>query len=516
MNQLKAGAMLSYLSIFITISIALLYTPVMIRLLGQSEYGLYALIGSVVGYLSILDMGLGNAIVRYTARNRTIGNKGEESKLNGMFMIIYSFIGILTIIIGLMLYYNMDNMFELSLNKNELEKAKTMVLLLTFNFAISFPLGIFGSIMQAYERFVVTKIVSIIRSLLIPLSTLPFLLVGFGSVAMVAISTLVNILCLIYNVYYCFKYLNINFYFAKFDYTLMKEIIGYSFFIFIGVIVDKIYWSTDQFILGIVSGTAPVAIYAIAMQFINLYMMFSTSISGIFLPRISVMVDNNIGNLELTKIMIKFGRLQFIIMAYILSGFVLFGQAFINFWAGSDYKEAFYITMIIMIPLIIPLIQNIGISILQAKNLHGFRSMILIFIAIFKIVISIPLSIKFGGLGTAVATAFSLFIGNIILLNIYYQQKVGLNMLLFWKNIGYLSVPISLSTIIGFWINGVMLNDGIIILILKIIIYSIIYLCMMWVIGFNQFEKQTFLSIYRKVINILVGIFHRLHLKKAN
>lgn len=67
-NELKAGAFLSYLSIFVTIVIALLYTPIMLRLLGQSEYGLYSLIGAVVGYLSILDLGLGNAMVRYNAK----------------------------------------------------------------------------------------------------------------------------------------------------------------------------------------------------------------------------------------------------------------------------------------------------------------------------------------------------------------------------------------------------------------------------------------------------------------
>jgi O-antigen/teichoic acid export membrane protein len=162
-NQLKAGALLSYTSIFITIIANLLYIPIMLRLLGQSEYGLYSLIGSVVGYLSILDLGLGSAVVRYIARNRALGDKDAESNLNGMFLFLYSFIGLLTVIIGAVLYFNIDNMFAATLKVAELEKAKIMMILLIFNFAVSFPLSVFDSIMQAYERFVFVKLVAIIR-----------------------------------------------------------------------------------------------------------------------------------------------------------------------------------------------------------------------------------------------------------------------------------------------------------------------------------------------------------------
>jgi O-antigen/teichoic acid export membrane protein len=98
-NELKAGSVLSYISILITIIIALLYTPVMLRLLGQSEYGLYSLIGSVIGYLSILDLGLGNAMIRYNAFNRATGDKNAESQLNGMFLVLYSLIGLLTVMV---------------------------------------------------------------------------------------------------------------------------------------------------------------------------------------------------------------------------------------------------------------------------------------------------------------------------------------------------------------------------------------------------------------------------------
>lgn len=502
MSQMKAGAVLSYLSLLITFIIALVYTPIMIRLLGQAEYGLYALIGSVAAYFSIMDLGLGNAVIRYNSRNRAIGDKEKEAKINGLFFLLYSLISLLVVIIGIFVYYNIENIFSNSLTTLEIDKAKKMVIILIINFALSFPLSIFGSVLQAYEKFVFVKTTNIIKSLLIPLITLPFLYFGYGAVAMVIISTVVNISLLLFYSIYSFKYLRIKLSFKNIDFKILKEILFYSFFVFLGVIVDQIYWNTDQFILGIISGTIPIAVYAIAMLFIVQYMRFSTSISGLFLPKISMMVANEASNMQLTNMLIRYGRVQFFILALVLSGFILFGRTFIDFWAGNNYVNAYYIVLIIMIPLSIPLIQNIGISILYAKNLQKFRSVVLIFIAILNIVITIPLIQNFGAIGAALATAISLIIGNVIIMNFYYHFKIGLNVLLFWKNIFFLLIPVSLSLIFGVIINEALSVNTIEVLIFKILLFCSVYMVLIWKFGFNQYEKNLIRSLKNKIVKL--------------
>lgn len=512
MNSIKNGALLSYFSLFVTMLVALLYTPIMIRLLGQSEYGLYSLIGSIAAYFSIMDMGLGNAIVRYTARNRVVGDKSAEAKLNGMFFILYSVIGLLTLFIGLILLSKIDAMFGSSLSLIELKKAKIMIIILIINFALSFPLSIFGSIMQAYERFIVIKLLAIIRTVITPLVTLPLLYLGYGSVTMVVITTTINIISLLYSVFYSFKYLNVSFYFGGIDFKLLKEILGYSFFVFLGVIVDQIYWNTDQFILGIVAGTIPVAVYAIAMQFIRIYMQFSTSISSMFLPRVTMMVANKATNSELTEIMTKYGRLQFIVMGYILSGFILFGHPFINIWAGVNYGNAYYIVLLIMIPLAIPLIQNVGISILYAKNLQGFRSIILIFIAILNIIISLPLARNYGGIGAALATAISLMIGNIICMNIYYHRKIGIDIKHFWLNIFLMAIPVFISIFVGSGLNYIIEKNTLLFFTSKILIFSFFFFGFMWFLAFNKYEK----NLFRSILNSMRTYIFKMVSKKSS
>lgn len=504
MNQLRAGAVLSYISIFISIIIALVYTPIMIRLLGQSEFGLYSLIGSLAAYFSVLDLGLGNAIVRYTARNRAKGDKEFESRLNGTFLMLFSIIGILTVLIGIIVYSNIEFIFGSSLAESEIDKAKIMIVVLIINFSLSFPLSVFQSIIRAYERFVVDKLISITRIVMAPVLILPLLLFGYGSISMVVTTTIVNLSTLLYATYYAFSHLGIKVSFNRVDNTVIKEIFGYSFFIFLNIIVDQIFWKTDQIILGIVSGTISVAIFAIGMQFITLYMQFSTAIANLFLPRLSMMEANNASNEEFSNVMIKYGRIQFILIAYILSGFIVFGQYFINFWAGPDYSPAYYIVLAMMVPLTIPLTQNIGIAILQAKNKLAFRSTLYIILAILNVLITIPLAIRYDGIGTALATGISLIVGHIIIMNIYYYRYIGLDIPRYWSNILKLMAPVLLSAGIGlYFIKVIFPISSVIQFILGIIIFSLLYLFLNWIFGMNKSEKELFLSMLGNLMNRL-------------
>lgn len=199
MNQLKVGAVLSYVNIVLSIGVGLVYTPFMMRTLGQSEYGLYALVGSVSAYLNILDMGLANTLVRYTARNRAIGTKKREAELNGLFLTVYTIIGLLALLAGYVVYQNFNLIFGHSLSTEEMARAEIMMVMLIVNIALTFPFSIFASILQAYERFIFLRVINIVRSLAMPVIMIPLLMWGYGSVTMVAITVLLNIWCLLMN-----------------------------------------------------------------------------------------------------------------------------------------------------------------------------------------------------------------------------------------------------------------------------------------------------------------------------
>lgn len=498
-NQIKAGVILSYVLLFLNSIVGISYTPFMLRMMGQSEYGLYSLTASIVGYLTILDLGFGNAIIRYTAKYRALNKKEDEYNLNGMFLIIYSLIAILAVILGIVLFFNVGNMFSKTMSSVEIHKAKIMMIFLIFNLAISFPFGIFGSIITAYENFVFAKTISIIRTIISPCIMIPLLLMGYKAIGMVVVATILNLICLLINTIYCFTKLKIKVKFNKFDFGLLKEIMLYSFFIFLNMIMDKINWSADQFILGAVSGTIMVAIYSVALQFNNYYLSFSTAISGVFLPRVTAMVTNNSSETVLSDMFIKIGRIQYVIMAFIISGFILLGQNFINTWAGNNYNSAYYMALIIMVPVTIPLLQNLGISILQAQNRQQFRSIVFIFIAILNICISIPLGKLYGGIGCAIGTAVALILGQIVVMNIYYYKKIHIDIPRFWKEIFRMTIPVLITFAIGIGMNYLWQGTGYLWFFIKAAAFSIAYIPLMWFMGMNNYEKDLFSQPIKKI-----------------
>ena len=502
-NQLKAGAVLSYLIIGLSNLVGLLYTPYMLRMMGQSEYGLYSLVASVVAYLTVLDLGFGNTIIRYTAKFRAEGKLNEQYSMFGMFVVLYAIIGVITLILGMVLYFNLDNIYGSSLTMEELEKTHILMLLMVFNLVFTFPFSIFGSIITAYENFVFQKVIQIVRILLNTLIMIVLLKMGYRAIGMVVLITIFNVITQLMNFWYCKYKIKIKIQFGKFQWGFFKELAAYSFYIFLGAIIDRLYWSSGQIVLGAYVGTAAIAVFAVAIQLEQMYMGFSTSISGVLLPKVTAMTTNSQSEKAISDMFIRTGRIQFIVMAFILTGFILFGHQFIIFWAGPDYSETYIITLLFFIPMTVPLIQNLGITILQARNRVKFRSLLYIVIALLSLGLQLLLVEKYGGIGCAIAIATALVLGQIIIMNIYYYKRQKIDIPKFWKEIGKMAfVPFILGVLTYLVLRFIKL-DSILMLVVGIAIFALIYLPTFWLFSMNQYERDLLLKPIKKVTNKL-------------
>ena len=501
-NQLKAGVVLNYVVIFLNTVVGLLYTPYMLRMMGQSEYGLYSLVASVIAYLTVLDLGFGNAIVRYTAKFRAEKKTEEQYEMFGMFFLLYLVIGIIAFGIGLGLYFNVDTLFGNTMTAVELGRARIMMLLLVANLAFTFPMSIWGSIIQAYEDFVFQKSLNITRIILNTAVMICLLHFGYKAVAMVVVQTIFNVLTLVVNFIYCRRKLNIHIYFRfkHFHWGFLKEVAIYSFWIFLNAIMDRVYWSTGQFVLGAMVGTAAVAVFAIAIQLEGMYMQFSTAISSVFLPKVTAMVATNRSRKEISDLFIRTGRIQYIVLAYILSGFIIFGRQFIELWAGAGYSDAYIISLLFFIPLTVPLIQNLGITILQARNEMKFRSVLYIIIALVSLAMQIVLTRFFGGIGCAMGVSGALVVGQILIMNVYYRRKQDLDIITFWKEISKMSIiPIVLIFSSMLIIRHFFALDSWGKLILGIAAFSLVYIPLFFRFSMTDDERNLFISMVHKI-----------------
>lgn len=487
MTEIRRAAVLTYIGIFLTILITLFYTPLQVKYLGPEEFGVFSLVASFATYLAILDLGLGNAVVRYISSN--IEESEKNKILVGMFIKIFLVLGFLCALLGYGLYTNIDNIFSSSLDEDQINDVKNMMLILTFSTSISLPLSVFGSIIQAHEKLVIFKFLNLLKIILVPILSIPLLLMDFNSIALIIIIALVNISVMFYYAYYAIYVMSIKWDFKSNDYGLLKEIVTYSFYVFLNIIVDQIYWNTGQILLGIYGSATSIGVYALSIQFIRVYMLCSTAISGLFLPKLSKLIGQEKGLKEVEEIFVKVGKVQFIILSYILIGFALFGKKFILVWVGEDFSEVYTITLILMIALLIPLIQNVGISLLQAMNRHAFRSILYSLLAISNLFLSSYLIGVYGAVGIAYSTSIFLFIGNVLVMNVYYQYSIKMNMLVFWKEIFSLLIPIGLSLIIFIGID-IFIKDGDIFYFVKIIIFTLSYIILNYL--FYYFSNSNF------------------------
>ena len=499
MNQKKAGVVLSYTSEIIKILTSLLYTPVMLRLLGNSEYGLYQLVYSVVSYLSLLSLGFSSSYVRYYSKLKLKNESSEIYRLNGMFMTIFLIISLISILCGIVMISNIEHIFSSGLTQDEYVKARILMALMIFNLALTFPNSVFNCITSAHEQFFFQRMLTVLQNILNPFLTLPLLILGFGSVGMVLVTTFITVGKFIANYWYSKYKLKEKFYFNHFDFSLLKDIWKFTFFIFLNQIIDQINWSIDKFLLGRMMGTAAVTIYGLGGQINTMYVQMSSSISSVFVPKVNRIVAKRNDNHELSLLFTRIGRIQFIILGLVMTGYIFFGHPFMKFWGGNANSDSYYVALWLIIPVTVPLIQNLGIEIQRAKNMHKARSVVYFLIAISNIFISIPLIRLAGPTGAAMGTAISLFIGNILFMNWYYSRRIGLDIRMFWKNI--LSF---IPSLIGPCLAGSLLMvlvpyNRFYILAVCIIIYTVIYCFSMWLFGMNAYERNLVLTTVNRI-----------------
>ena len=501
MNQRKAGAILSYISMGLNAFIGFVYVPMLLMFFSKEQYGLYQLVGSMVAYLSIMDFGLANTTVRYYSRFLSQGTEHEQENLLAISLRLYSIIAVLMVVAGIVLLYILLPFYTNTLSAQEIIIAKQIYYVLLVNVVVVVIGNIFSAILQAHQRYIFFKGMHLLNITMQPLLVFIFLHFKASILVLVLVQTVCNILLFASNAYYAFVKLKVKIVLHKWDKAFVKEILFFSFFIFLNAIMDQIYWKSGQVILGAVVGTVSVAVYSVAVQLAMAYTAFSTAMSSVFLPHLSVLALKQDGMTEINNIFLKVGRLQFYIIMLVFLGFILFGRQFIYLWVGNSFEPAYIYALIFMFTLIIPLIQNIGISVLQAKNKHAFRAILFVSFAILNIIIAIPLAKLYGAMACAMVTGGCLLLGQGVILNIYYNNVIGLKIIPFFKQIIKIFIIVLIPTILFFLIiNKLNFPITVMSIVCQIVIYSLLYAIVVWFFAFNKYEKNLFAQPIKRIL----------------
>ena len=501
-SQLKIGIVLNYVNMILGNLIPIFYTPIMLSLLGQSEYGLYKLSSSVTSYLSLISMGLGSAITRYLIKAQEEEGKKAEERVLGLFSVIFHIIALIALAIGIALTNNLHLWYGSSLTAAELSRMKILVFIMVLSMALSFSQAPYLSVVTAHERYLFNQCISILSTCIAPLLNLVALYAETASVGMATMSLGMSVL--IRAIYYLYvrKCMEIKPCYRELPVYMMKDILRFSFWIFVSNVVAQLYNATDTVMIGMLPtlATTGVAVYNVGETFNSIMSSLTTGISNLLSPKANRMVFQKASTLELSSLAIRVGRVQGYIMALIVSGFIAFGKPFISFYAGKEYSDSYWVAVLVMIPNMIPLVQSMCLSILVAENKHKFRSIVYLGMAILNVIGTWILMQYMGVIGAALMSGIALAVGNGVIMNWYYQRAIGLDIVHFWKETGKIFIIPTVMCSIMLLVAQYVDFYNIITMIIGVIIYTIVYCIANWMFVMNDYEKQLLTSPFQRII----------------
>jgi O-antigen/teichoic acid export membrane protein len=446
-RERRNGILLSYGSIAIRNVAALLLIPFIINHLGVSDYGIYSLVSALAGYLIVLEFGLANTTIRFLSVYQANNEKEKASEFISSMLVIYGALAACVIGIGLLIWHKLPSIFQHSMSLPEIQLLQVAFLVLLVNVVITLMSNSLTGIISTYQRFRFQKTTEILVFIARCIIVVGCLEVGYGVLAIVVIDTVTNFVHSIIRFWYIKRNIDIQFKAKLPNKATLKEIFIYSSFIALNVIVNQINWRVDNLIIGTLTNSKTLGIFNIGSQLLFSFIAFASAISNIFMPKIVQMVKQGVSNTVLMAQLCIIGRYQMIVLGFVFVVFAAFGELFIQLFVGADFSQAYWVTLVSMVPLMFVLAQTSINAVLQALNKHKVRSLLLLVTAIANIIISIILVKKIGMVGASWGTAFALFVGELLLVNIYMYRVIELNMWHLYRELIRYSLPAILLTL---------------------------------------------------------------------
>ncbi len=491
-NQKKIGAIFLYIVTILNTVISLFLTPFILYKLGDVEYGIYRTVQSLTGQLAIVSIGIGTVttvmISRYNARNDKNTERDKENYLS-LGIAIAIAISVLILIVGVILYLFIDTLYANTLLPNEILLVKKLYIISLLNISLIQFRDIFVGVEHAYEKFVFCNGMKVLRLLLRTALLVVCLSIGMRSVAVVTSDLLLTVVLLISDLIYVFGVLKMKAKFHFLDKKLIKLLFTFSLAVFLQTIVNQVNQNLDGVILGAMIPPERVAVYSLALTIYVAFNSLSSAIASMFTPEASRIVQQDGSRNSLMNFVVKVGRYQFFVIAFILGGFISIGQNFVCIWGGEDKMDVYWISLILLIPMGYANMLCGANSVLDALMKRMGRSIILIITALCNAVVSIILVNCIDYWGAAIGTATSVVIGQILILSIYYKKVFGFSITEFYKRSTKGIILAAILSIVIVLPLEFFLDKNYILFVIKGVIYVTVYLIVIYVNKSNVGER---------------------------
>ena len=500
-KQIKAGAIMGYITIAINMIAGLIYTPWMVGIIGQGPYGLYTLSTSLISLVA-LDFGLSAAVTRFVSKYNVADDQKSVNNVLGIVSKLFLFIDAF-ICISLIIVFFFINIIYKGLTVDEIQNFKIIYIITSSFTVISFPFTTLNGILISYEKFVSQKVCDLFNRVFNVALMIIALSMGYGLYTLVTINAFSGLVSLILKMWVIKKQTPVKINFKFKSKKMLKEVLEFSVWSTIISIAQRFVFNIVPTILGSFSGSVSIAIFGVASTLEGYVFTFSTAINGMLLPKVSRIVAKNEDRQDILTLMIKVGRIQFTIIGLLTVGFISIGKEFIYLWMGKSFDMSYLCAVILIIPSLFEIPQHIANLTVIAVNKVRLQSYVYISTAFINIIMSIVLSRYFGELGASISICIAYLI-RIIAMNVIYYKVLKINVFTFFMECHIkMCLAFFVPLILGICLHLFVSMNGWLTLLAKVLIITFIYFFSMWFFAWNKYEKTLFASIFRRIINII-------------
>jgi len=323
----------SYLSFAANILVTILLTPFLIHYLGQSGYGLWATLGSVLAYLSLLDLGLSGTSTKFIAQYRASNDQHGLNIFVTTVFITYFILGIVALGLSILVSFHLAGFFQLSFDLAE--TAKGFFLVAGVNFALSFPLAPLNGILFGYQRVDLLNLINTLGFLCNGFLSVLVLKNGLGLVGMAWVALGINLSSAALKWSFIRrKFPHVRIYPALFNLGVLKNALTYAFYLLIISVGAQIVFNTDNIIISKYLGIAAVTAYAVAFRLIFVLMQFIFKIADVLAPVFSELHTLK-DTVRLRAVYLESSKVSVALAIPVVIILVFFGEEVIRLWIGE-------------------------------------------------------------------------------------------------------------------------------------------------------------------------------------
>lgn len=333
MSQKYASSMfMRLLAIAVSSVGTLLLLPLILKTLGEYEFGIWGLVSSITGYLLLLDFGIALACTRYLSIQRDDKQQWTQIISNAL---------LLSAIISVILLTAAGGIFaalQTGLIPEQQHLLSTIIIITIVEVAISIPLRMYMSILRTEVRYFDIGLFEVIRVILRIGGIALGLYVGGDLIDIVLIGSAANLVFFIFPLFSTLKRHKVTF----FNKTTLNKVTFYSLLTFskstaVSQSAEFLKFRTDSVLVAAVIGITASAHYTIIVFIVvmlNQVLMRFLSYWDTIIIR-SVSEKNQ--EIAIEKLF-KSLEIGIAISLLALANIIIFGDTFIALWVGESYR----------------------------------------------------------------------------------------------------------------------------------------------------------------------------------